>query len=147
MRLVSGCGRDWRYRIVIIPLLGVDSCKHLVSSFQSRSTESTEFFYSARYIMASDTIQPDYEKEKQQVSHHIEHANPHHATDLSLESQHEQTDQGVDMNNAHALKGDDSDGKVEWSVRSIFAAIFLAALYTGTTPPSSSHLHPIPNPN
>ncbi|KAI4606403.1 hypothetical protein J4E80_010155 [Alternaria sp. BMP 0032] len=82
--------------------------------------------------MASDTIQPDYEKEKQQVSHHIEHANPHHGTDLSLESQHEQTDQGVDMNNAHALKGDDSDGKVEWSVRSIFAAIFLAALYTGS---------------
>ena len=92
--------------------------------------------------MASDTIQPDYEKEKQQVSHHIEHANPHHATDLSLESQHDQTDQGVDMNNAHALKGDDSDGKVEWSVRSIFAAIFLAALYTGTTPP----LHPISTP-
>ncbi|KAI4944058.1 hypothetical protein J4E91_008913 [Alternaria rosae] len=82
--------------------------------------------------MASDTIQPDYEKEKQQVSHHIEHASPHHGTDLSLESQHEQTDQGVDMNNAHALKGDDSDGKVEWSVRSIFAAIFLAALYTGS---------------
>jgi len=82
--------------------------------------------------MASDTIQPDYEKEKQQVSHHIEHANPHHGTGLSLESQQEQTDQGVDMNNAHALKGDDSDGKVEWSVRSIFAAIFLAALYTGS---------------
>jgi hypothetical protein len=37
----------------------------------------------------------------------------------------------VDMNNSHALKGDDSDGKVEWSIRSIFAAIFLAALYTG----------------
>lgn len=93
--------------------------------------------------MPSDTIQPDYEKEKQQVSHHIEHASPHHGTDLSLESQHEQTDQGVDMNNAHALKGDDSDGKVEWSVRSIFAAIFLAALYTGMNPSSSqSHLIP-----
>jgi len=92
--------------------------------------------------MASDTIQPDYEKEKQQVSHHIEHANPHHGTDLSLESQQEPPSEGMNMNNAHALKGDDSDGKVEWSVRSIFAAIFLAALYTGTTPPS--HLHPYP---
>lgn len=42
-----------------------------------------------------------------------------------------QTLSGVDMMNTSAVKGDDSDGKVVWSVRSIFSAIFLAALYTG----------------
>ncbi|KAF1352677.1 hypothetical protein EJ07DRAFT_168801 [Lizonia empirigonia] len=44
----------------------------------------------------------------------------------------EQTLSGVDMKNTSAIKGDDSDGKVVWSIRSIFAAIFLAALYTGS---------------
>jgi hypothetical protein len=81
--------------------------------------------------MASDTVQTDYDKEKQQVNHHIEHATTHTTSDSVLDLQPELTLQGVDMKNSHALKGDDSDGKVEWSVRSIFAAIFLAALYTG----------------
>lgn len=40
--------------------------------------------------------------------------------------------EGIDMNNSYAVKGDDSDGKVEWNVRSGFAAVFLAALYTGS---------------
>ncbi|KAF7679895.1 mfs general substrate transporter [Alternaria burnsii] len=82
--------------------------------------------------MASDTIHPDYDKEKQQVGHHIEHANTHTTNDSAYDLQPEVTLSGVDMKNSHALKGDDSDGKVEWSVRSIFAAIFLAALYTGS---------------
>ncbi|CAG5158691.1 uncharacterized protein ALTATR162_LOCUS5208 [Alternaria atra] len=82
--------------------------------------------------MASDTVQTDYDKEKQQVNHHIEHATTHTTSDSVLDLQPELTLQGVDMKNSHALKGDDSDGKVEWSVRSIFAAIFLAALYTGS---------------
>jgi hypothetical protein len=84
--------------------------------------------------MASDTIHPDYDKEKQQVGHHIEHANTHTTNDSAYDLQQEVTLSGVDMKNSHALKGDDSDGKVEWSVRSIFAAIFLAALYTGPSP-------------
>jgi hypothetical protein len=91
--------------------------------------------------MASDTIHPDYDKEKQQVGHHIEHANTHTTNDSAYDLQQEVTLSGVDMKNSHALKGDDSDGKVEWSVRSIFAAIFLAALYTG---PSPFLISPIP---
>lgn len=78
--------------------------------------------------MATETVRTDYANEKQDVSY-IEHAHSH--TDPSLELQKEMTLTGVDMNNTQAVKGDDSDGKVEWSVRSIFAAIFLAALYTG----------------
>jgi hypothetical protein len=37
----------------------------------------------------------------------------------------------IDVYNTTAFKGDDSDGKIVWSARSIFAAFFLAALYTG----------------
>jgi hypothetical protein len=80
--------------------------------------------------MATETTQTDYANEKQEVNH-VEHAAS--PTDMSLSLQKELTLQGVDMNNTQALKGDDSDGKVEWSVRSIFAAIFLAALYTGSS--------------
>ncbi|KAL1794523.1 hypothetical protein ACET3X_007944 [Alternaria dauci] len=83
--------------------------------------------------MASDTVHSDYDAEKHQVGHHIEHAITHTTTnDSAYDLQHQVTLSAVDMNNSHALKGDDSDGKVEWSVRSIFAAIFLAALYTGS---------------
>jgi hypothetical protein len=104
--------------------------------------------------MASDTVQTDYDKEKQQVSHHIEDATTSPTTHSMLELQKEVTLKGVDMNNTHALKGDDSDGKVEWSIRSIFAAIFLAALYTGIPPfpfPSllshTTPAHPTRNPH
>ena len=78
--------------------------------------------------MATDPVRTDYANEKQDVTY-VEHAPT--PTDSSLELQKEMTLTGVDMNNTHALKGDDSDGKVEWTLRSIFAAIFLAALYTG----------------
>jgi hypothetical protein len=71
----------------------------------------------------------DYADEKQEVQY-VEH-HKESATDSSLELQKERTMEGIDMNNTSAIKGDDSDGKVEWSIRSIFAAIFLAALYTG----------------
>jgi hypothetical protein len=44
----------------------------------------------------------------------------------------EHTLQHVDLENRHAFKGDDSDGKIEWTVRKLLACAFLAMLYTGT---------------
>jgi hypothetical protein len=79
--------------------------------------------------MATHSTTTDYAHEKQEVQY-VEHAedSPHES---SHELQKERTLEGIDMKNAYAIKGDDSDGKVEWSTRSIFAAVFLAALYTG----------------
>ncbi|KAI8935345.1 hypothetical protein NX059_007930 [Plenodomus lindquistii] len=74
-----------------------------------------------------ETKRVDYGNEKQEVEY-VEHAH----TDSSLELQKEMTLEGIDMNNTQAVKGDDSDGKVIWSLRSILAAICLAALYTGS---------------
>jgi hypothetical protein len=79
--------------------------------------------------MATHTTTTDYAKEKQEV-HYVEDARDL-PSDSSLELQKELTLQGVDMNNTAAVKGDDSDGKVEWNARSMMAAVFLAALYTG----------------
>lgn len=79
--------------------------------------------------MATHSTVQDYAHEKQEVQY-VEHAHDS-PTDSSHELQKERTLEGIDMNNSYAVKGDDSDGKVEWSVRSIFAAVFLAALYTG----------------
>jgi MFS family permease len=42
--------------------------------------------------------------------------------------------QHVDIENRFAYKGDDSDGKIEWTVRKLFASAFLAMLYTGMPP-------------
>ncbi|KAF2276912.1 MFS general substrate transporter [Westerdykella ornata] len=50
----------------------------------------------------------------------------------SLNLEKERTLDGIDIQNSRAFLGDDSDGKVTWTVRSIFAAIFLAGLYTGS---------------
>lgn len=38
----------------------------------------------------------------------------------------------VHIHNELAFKGDDSDGHVEWTVRTMIAAISLGCLYTGT---------------
>lgn len=82
--------------------------------------------------MATNTTTTDYAHEKQEVQY-VEHVDES-PTDSSHELQKERTLEGIDMTNSYAVKGDDSDGKVEWSTRSIFAAIFLAALYTGDQP-------------
>lgn len=73
--------------------------------------------------MATST--PDHEKQEVNYVEHVE------TNDSSMNLHKEQTLSGVDMKNTSAVKGDDSDGKVIWSIRSIFSAIFLAALYTG----------------
>ncbi|KAF2643569.1 MFS general substrate transporter [Massarina eburnea CBS 473.64] len=72
----------------------------------------------------------EYDKEKQETSY-IEHAQES-PTDASLNLERERTLEGIDIYNTHALKGDDSDGKIIWSTRRIFSAIFLAGLYTGS---------------
>ena len=43
-----------------------------------------------------------------------------------------QTLSKIDVENHAAVKGDDSDGAVDWSFRNIMASIFLCTLYTGT---------------
>lgn len=43
-----------------------------------------------------------------------------------------QTLQHVDLENRFAFKGDNSDGKIDWNIRKLFASAFLAMLYTGT---------------
>lgn len=75
------------------------------------------------------TMATDFANEKQETTY-IENAHDS-PTDASLNLEKERTLEGIDVQNRHALKGDDSDGKVVWSLRSIFAAIFLAGLYTG----------------
>jgi hypothetical protein len=76
------------------------------------------------------------------TSHHLEHVNTNDATlehvhtkQSDFHSEHDlkqvQTLQHVDIDNRHAFKGDDSDGKIEWTGRKILASCFLAMLYTG----------------
>lgn len=67
----------------------------------------------------------DHEKQETNYVQHVE------TNDSSMNLHKEQTLSGVDMKNTSAVKGDDSDGKVIWSIRSMFSAVFLAALYTG----------------
>jgi hypothetical protein len=83
--------------------------------------------------MDSHTRTSDYAHEKQEVQY-VEHARDS-PTESSHELTKERTLEGIDMNNSYAVKGDDSDGKVEWNLRSAFAAVFLAALYTGKNAP------------
>jgi len=50
--------------------------------------------------------------------------------DLDKTDTHDTSD-NVHIHNELAFKGDDSDGQVEWTVRSMIAAISLGCLYTG----------------
>jgi hypothetical protein len=63
----------------------------------------------------------------------LEHVDTEHTDSPPGEKQldPEYTLQHVDLENRHAYKGDDSDGKIEWTVRKLFACAFLAMLYTG----------------
>ena len=37
----------------------------------------------------------------------------------------------VDLENSGAIKGDDSDGRINWTLKQVLATIFLAGLYVG----------------
>jgi hypothetical protein len=42
----------------------------------------------------------------------------------------------VDLENSGAIKGDDSDGRVNWTLKQVVATIFLAGLYVGKPLPA-----------
>jgi hypothetical protein len=66
---------------------------------------------------------------------HIEtnedNASTHHE---KIELEHQYTLGEIDLENKAAHKGDDSDGHVDWTFKTIMASIFLAQLYTGMPP-------------
>lgn len=50
----------------------------------------------------------------------LEHVETNHSPSASeLELQKEQTLRYVDLENKHAFKGDDSDGKIEWTITKV----------------------------
>jgi hypothetical protein len=70
----------------------------------------------------------DDKQDTQQLEHVATAPQPKTPTD-KLEVA--QTLQHVDLENRYAFKGDNSDGKIDWNIRKLFAAAFLAMLYTG----------------
>jgi hypothetical protein len=77
--------------------------------------------------MTNHITSTDYAHKKQEVQY-VEHAKDS-AVESSYELHKERTLEGTDMNNSYAVEGDNSDGKVEWNLRSTFTTISLAALY------------------
>jgi hypothetical protein len=72
------------------------------------------------------------EKDEQPTVAQVEHTNDNQSdSPTGHELKLERTLQHVDIENRYAFKGDDSDGKIEWTVRKLFASAFLAMLYTG----------------
>lgn len=78
--------------------------------------------------------------EKTEVGHEAQHVetNSIDASDEKNDLEKVQTLHVVDIENKAAFKGDESDGKVEWNLKSLAAATFLCMLYTGKTRPISS---------
>lgn len=64
------------------------------------------------------------EKHKSQTEHN-------ESTEKNDVLTREMTMASVDIENKRAYKSDDSDGKVEWTARTVAAFVFLAAMYTG----------------
>ena len=70
--------------------------------------------------------------EKQELSH-LEEINTRQSdSPTGHDLKQVQTLEHVDIENRHAYKGDDSDGKIDWTVRKLLACAFLSMLYTGT---------------
>jgi hypothetical protein len=70
-----------------------------------------------------------------------------HLEDLDLEKHHYgHHDPHDHIGNDRAFKGDDSDGKVNWSIKTVLACLTLGMLYTGNPPiietPHGIDLHP-----
>lgn len=61
----------------------------------------------------------------------VQNTKEHFVEDKKLEKEASLQDT-YHLNNDLAFKGDDSDGKIDWTARSIIAAMTLGALYTGT---------------
>jgi hypothetical protein len=75
------------------------------------------------------------EKEDVPVVAQIEHTPTNQSESPKNELDHARTLQYVDIENRLAFKGDNSDGKIDWNVRKLFASAFLAMLYTGKSRP------------
>jgi hypothetical protein len=61
---------------------------------------------------------------------HVERIETHH-TEENEKDIHKIPTLGVDLANIEADKGDDSDGKVNWTLKQILATLFLCGLYVG----------------
>ncbi len=71
----------------------------------------------------------------------MSHTNPERITKVDIEDK----TTGIDVNDGHveeaclqevkvlALKGDESDGKINWTARTLLAAISLSGIFTGKT--------------
>lgn len=73
--------------------------------------------------------------EKHTTGEHLEQVSTNHSdrSDEKLDRiDTNQTLAKIDLDNRQAFKGDDSDGKVHWTVRHFFAWASLAMLYTGS---------------
>lgn len=68
--------------------------------------------------------------EKRQEAIGVEHAE-NNSTSSAEEKLRKVPSTGVDPENREAVKGDDSDGKVDWNFKSITATCCLAGLYVG----------------
>lgn len=75
------------------------------------------------------TTAPAVDEEKNNTSF-LEDAS-HSPSAPSLDFTKTRSLEAIDVQNRSAFMGDDSDGKVTWGLRQIFAAVFLAGLYTG----------------
>lgn len=60
---------------------------------------------------------------------HVERVEEHSSQENDI---HRIPTLGVDLANAEADKGDESDGKINWTKKQIAATIFLCGLYVGT---------------
>lgn len=59
-------------------------------------------------------------------------ATPTIEKDYTADSVHEEKAEVSHNGNEKAFKGDDSDGTIDWTPRTVIAAIVLACLYTGS---------------
>lgn len=79
----------------------------------------------------------DYDMKAPRLTDHskpeaAEHVESYEFNDLDKQYDLKKIDTlGVDIENRDAVKGDDSDGKVDWTWTQIVATISLAGLYVG----------------
>jgi len=76
--------------------------------------------------------------EKEEVSH-LEQIETNQSDLKDNELRQEHTLQYVDLENRYAFKGDDSDGKIEWTVRKLFASAFLKSSFSVRQEQSNSY--------
>ncbi len=76
-------------------------------------------------------MDPVHDQDPEKASNH-EHATHAEVDDFKkLDTTDTDGDLVVDLENRHCVKGDDSDGKVDWTLKQILATIFLSGLYVG----------------